>query len=105
MIKRIIFCFLVFLLLISSSFGQVDSNSLQNMNNSEIDRNLEILKNNYNQNLEKIPDFIKNNFGNSRADLHITYYSNEVVIGIVTEKAYMTEIKYGNIENHTMDIK
>ena len=57
----------------------------------------------YNQNVDKIPGFIRTIFGNERIEAHIND-GKEEVIGIVTKDAIVIEFKEGGIENPTLKV-
>ena len=55
----------------------------------------------YNGNLDKVPSFVKNTFGNERINL---YVDGQPFVGLVGQNGNITEYKKGGIENPTMRI-
>jgi len=67
-------------------------------------KNLDIIKEEYNKNIDKVPKFIKTTFGDSRANIHIDSYGQDLIIGAITENAHMTDIVIGAIQDPTVNI-
>ena len=62
---------------------------------------LETLVKTYNENLGKVPDFVKSIFGNERIDL---YVDGEKFAGLAGQNGNITEYKKGGIDKPTMKI-
>ena len=62
---------------------------------------LEKLVDAYNQNLEKVPEFVKNIFGNERITLYI---DGELFVGLAGEGGKIVEYKKGGIDKPTMNV-
>lgn len=55
----------------------------------------------YNQNLEKVPGFVKSIFGNEKIDVYI---DGEKFVGLVGQNGEITEYKKGGVDKPTMKI-
>lgn len=62
---------------------------------------LEKLVETYNQNLEKVPGFVKNIFGNEKINLYI---DGELFVGLAGEGGKIDEYKKGGIDKPTMKV-
>ena len=62
---------------------------------------LEKLVSVYNENLDKVPGFVKGVFGNERIDVYI---DGQKFVGLVGENGNITEYKKGGIDKPTMKI-
>ncbi len=76
---------------IGYAHGELDLESLD----------LEKLVEAYNQNLEKVPGFVKNIFGNERINLYI---DGEIFVGLSGKKGEIVEYEKGGIIKPTMNI-
>ncbi len=79
-------------------------NFVQAHNDTDVDLNsldLQELVNAYNKNLDKVPGFVKNIFGNERINLYI---GDEAFVGLVGTDGNITEYKRGGIDGPTMKI-
>lgn len=62
---------------------------------------MENLVKTYNENLEKVPNFVKSIFGNEKIDVYI---DGEKFVGLVGKNGNITEYKKGGLDKPTMKI-
>lgn len=67
--------------------------------------NLQELKTEYNNNLDKIPGIVKSIIGSERINLYLTTNTQgTIIIGAVTKSARILQIQEGKIDNPTLKI-
>lgn len=95
---------LMFLGLVLNMFSpSISGNSMLDFENLDSE-DLDSLRDGVNQNLERVPKFLKTMFGNERLNIHIDDNGTVREYAAVTEKGYITELKEGSLESPTMDV-
>lgn len=98
MFKKLIPTLLLIILLASTTLA------IDTTDPTEIQAQLDVLKEMYNSHMDKVPSFFKTTFGNERANIYIKVYVQDVELYAITEKAYMQELSIGLLDDPTMNI-
>lgn len=90
--KKIVSILLVFLFLASFSLAQTSGGNIWWPVDDGVGEDLSMFVEMYNQNIEKVPGFVKSMFSDERLNIHIEMKDGtEIVVGLRTEEAIIVE--------------
>lgn len=91
----------ILLILITASFTVAEDE----IDFSQLEENIDLVKSTYNENLDNIPGFVKTIIGNERINVNIQMNDGkQVILGAVTKNAALEELKVGQISDPTLNI-
>lgn len=71
----------------------------------DVFKELQSLKDVYNENVDKVPGVLKSLFGNERMNVYIEYQEgDDLILGVVTKNGKVVELKKGEISEPTMKV-